>query len=182
MKTQVVEALKTVILEFQDNPYAFLYEEDIRATLFHEIRKRISDEITVAGTGRPEQQYRLRGVYCEYGKKIDIACLKMDSQIDSKPHKGQDTFIYNIPVEIGIELKYRKIGDSFTVQESIKDYEKLKGIDVTNGLAIAFVQNDKELPGFLGSVASTHTEWLSHTDNLDGIFVVTKNNLRKITN
>ncbi|MBU2738296.1 hypothetical protein [Acidithiobacillus concretivorus] len=182
MKTQIIEAIKTVILEFQDNPYAFLYEEDIRATLFYEIRKRISGEIEVAGRGNPEQKYRLRGVYCEYGKKIDIACLKMDSQIDPKPHRGQDTFIYNIPVEIGIELKYRKIGDNFTVQESIKDYDKLKGIDVTNCLAIAFVQNDKELPDFLGSVASTHAEWLPYTKNLDGIFVVTKNELRKITN
>lgn len=181
MKTQIIEAIKTVILEFQNNPYAFLYGEDIRATLFHEIRKRISGEIVVVGTGNPEQKYRLRGVYCEYGKKIDIACLKMNSKIDPKPHKGHDTFIYNIPVEIGIELKYRKIGDSFTIQESIKDYKKLKGIDVTNCLAIAFVQNDKELPAFLGSVASTYTEWLPHIENLDGIFVVTKNELRKIT-
>ncbi|MHB1479166.1 MAG: hypothetical protein ACYC2J_02390 [Acidithiobacillus ferrooxidans] len=180
MKTQVVEALKTVILEFQENPYAFLYEEDIRATLFHEIRKRLSDEVAVTGTDGPEQEYRLRGVYCEYGKKLDIACLNMDSQIASEPYKGCDTFIYNIPVKIGIELKYRKMGDSFTFQESIKDYEKLKRNNVTHCLAIAFVQNDKELPDFLEPAAVEQADWSRFIENPDGIFVVTKTDILKL--
>jgi len=180
MNTRILEALRVVIQEFQDNPYAFLYEEDIRATLFHEIRKRIPEETAVTGTGAPEQAYRLRHVYCEYNKKIDIACLHMTSKLDTTRHKGWDTFIYNVPVAVGIELKYRKIGDVFSLQESIKDYKKLKDNDVTHCLALAFVQNKNELSDFLGSHVTEEPNWSRFIEKPDGIFVITKTDILKM--
>jgi hypothetical protein len=178
MKTQILEALSTVVREFQDNPYAFLYEEDIRATLFYEIRKRIPDEVVVNGTGAPEHEYRLRRVYCEYGNKIDIACLKLDSDDGTQAtNKRFDTFIYNFPVEIGIELKYRKIGDAFTVQKSFDDYQKLKRLSIPNSFAISFIQDEFNLPDFLGTEATKEID--SNSLSLDGIFVVSKKNILK---
>ena len=44
--TQILEALRKFIREFQDDPYAFLYKEDVRAALFPEIRKHIPGEVT----------------------------------------------------------------------------------------------------------------------------------------
>lgn len=181
MKVQILEALRVVTGEFQENPYAFLFEEDIRATLFHEIRKRIPEEMTVSGTGAPEQEYRLRRVYCEYNKKIDIACLKSDSKASLTRHKGTDTFIYNLPVEIGIELKYRKIGDRFSLQESIKDYNKLRNNDVTHCLALAFVQDENGLSDFLGSNVAEKPDWSRFIEKPDGIFVFTKTDILKMS-
>ncbi len=180
MKAQIFEALRVVIGEFQENPYAFLFEEDIRASLFYEIRKRIPEEMTVTGTGAPEQTYRLRRVYCEYAKKIDIACLKPYSKASLTRHKGTDTFIYNLPVEIGIELKYRKIGDRFSLRESIQDYSKLKDNDVTYCLALAFVQDENGLPDFLGSYVTEKPDWSRFIKKPDGIFIFTKTEILKM--
>lgn len=180
MNVAVQESLQLVIQEFQHNPYAFLYEEDIRATLFYEIRKRMAEEKRVPGTGNPEHEYRLRRVYCEYLNKIDIACLKLDLDGDiQKPYKKFDTFIYNFPVEIGIELKYRKIGDAFTVQKSFDDYRKLKKLLIPCSIAVAFVQDDRDLPGFLGTEPTEEIDSASMINLLDGVFVVSKNSILK---
>ncbi|PKY10453.1 hypothetical protein B1757_10185 [Acidithiobacillus marinus] len=184
MDKRVLDSLWVVIEEFRENPYAFLYEEDIRATLFCEMRKRMPEMIKIKGNSAPEAEYQLREVYCEYGTKIDIACLDTEAEISRDKHKGYDTFIYGIPIKVGIELKYRKIGDSFSVQESVKDYEKLKEAGVAHCLALAFVQDENKLEDFLRPGTESkemRRTWSDFCNNPEGVFVISKSKILQVS-
>lgn len=181
MMIEVQNSVESIIREFQDNPYAFLYEEDIRATLFCTLRNRIPGHIVVQGNGKPENEYCLRSVYCEYGGKIDIACLNpVHVEKRRASHKGFDTFIYNLPIEIGIELKYRKIGDTFMVDRALADYHKLVNFGVDNALVLAFIQSEQDIDKFLGTEESENADLKSFSSSLDGVFVISKNKIVKI--
>ena len=181
MRAEVQESVESIIQEFQDNPYAFLYEEDIRATLFCKLRNRIPGRRVVHGNGKPESEYCLRSIYCEYGGKIDIACLKSGQTEEHRAsYKGFDTFIYNLPVEIGIELKYRKIGDNFMVDKALADHHKLVRLGVENALVLAFIQSEQDIDNFLGFEEPENTGLKSFSSGLNGVFVISKNKIIKI--
>lgn len=181
MMVEVQNSVESIIREFQDNPYAFLYEEDIRATLFCTLRNRIPGRRVVQGNGKPENEYCLRSIYCEYGGKIDIACLKPGQVEEHRAsHKGFDTFIYNLPVEIGIELKYRKIGDTFMADKALADYYKLVRIGVENALVLAFIQSEQDIDTFLGSEEPENTGLESFSSGLNGVFIISRSKIIKI--
>jgi len=96
-----INAINSIIKEFQENPYNFLYENDIQCTLFSELRKRITGHVEVPK--RVGGKYVLNLVYSEYLDKIDIACLdpRAPTKLDLSSlnqSEGYDTYIYSLPV------------------------------------------------------------------------------------
>src|SRR5207253_6767002 len=124
---------------------------DLRAVLLAKIRSRISEELHIPRTARDELPYRLCLVYSEYKKRIDVACLDPQKAVEvlPEPQKGFDTYIYDLPVLVGIEVKYRKMGDTFGFSTCLSDLEKLKKLrDVQHAFVLAFVQNADDVKDF----------------------------------
>ena len=141
---QILAAIGSVVSAFQSNPHDFLYESDIQGVLLAEIRHRTTGtSIKVDrknGSGGP---YNLGVAYSEYHHRIDIACLNVQDAAShgTEPYMGYDTFIYDLPVLIGIEIKYRKMGDVFTIRDCFADMGKLTGLNVPKPIALGFVQS-----------------------------------------
>jgi len=138
---------------FQSSPYKFLYEHDLQALLFAKIRKRIPESITIKGTGHPLTEYDLSLVYTEYGNKIDVACVDVvrAQEYPTRIHMGSDIHIYELPILIGIEIKYRKLGDKFGIESCIADFIKLNSLNIHEPLVIGFIQNDQDAKSFFSS-------------------------------
>ena len=171
-----LEAICGTVASFQNSPYSFLFESDLQADLFMKLRKRIHGSLSVPRLSESGGTYDLSLVYSEYGKRIDIVCLDA-SQIPHKHNltrfKGFDTYIYDLPVLLGIELKYLKMGDRFDFQACVKDHDKLKELKVKFPFVLGFIQDEKKLLPFL-EVAKTDWCWekISEVNGLNQVFVI----------
>jgi len=175
----VADAVQSVVLAFQASPFGFLYESDLHALLFSELRARLPHTFSVPRSNASEPPYELRLVYSEY-RRIDLVCLDpfRAQAVLQEHHKGWDTYIYALPIHIGIELKYRKMGDIFDFAACRADLEKLKGLrasgGVTHTLALAFLQDTRYTEDFLSLAGLSWREsTIDHVSNLNAIYVFT---------
>jgi len=168
-------AINSVIKNFQENPYNFLYESDIQCALFCALRNEITGHIKVPNTKTVE--HRLNLVYSEYLNKIDIVCLDPEAIVGLDPSLfRKDTFIYNLPVFLGIELKYiwMHSNNGFNVLQN--DYEKLTKIKETikNWMVLGFIQREKEIGPFIKDAKNyCQTIPLNSVEHLNDIYIIT---------
>ncbi|MBW1994645.1 MAG: hypothetical protein JRI77_09365 [Deltaproteobacteria bacterium] len=181
-----LSAINSVIVGFQENPYTFLYESDIQYALFSALRERINGHVEVPGTGG--NKYTLHLVYSEYLDKIDIVCIDPEAirNLDTsslKPHKGDDTYIYSLPIFLGIELKYIWMGNRNRFNILERDFLKLTKTSaqigkIKNWVVLAFIQRNEEAHPFL---RDTHNQCrlllLNLVDHLNDIYIVTPNRI-----
>jgi len=156
---ETLDSINSLVEAFRREPYTFLYESDLQAWLTGDLRKRIPYRLSIKRSNTQTPPYELGLVYSEYGGKIDIVCLdpKKSQTSDMSPYKGFDTYIYNLPILVGIELKYRKMGDSFKVTQIMADLAKLESYpEIPNPLAIGFVQDESDVDDFLASLPPLH--------------------------
>ncbi len=146
-RDSIKTAIKTCIVElvprFQDQPYTFLFESDLQAYLYASLRSQLSQPVEVHGSGKPEQTYKTGIVHTEYWKRIDIVCLDPESEEWSRirTHMGSDVHIYELPILVGIELKYLKMGDKFGFSSCIADLKKLNDNKIQFPVVLEFLQN-----------------------------------------
>ncbi len=146
-RTKIITVVKTCIVElvsrFQEQPYTFLFESDLQAYLYASLRSRLSEHLEVHGSGNPEHTYKTGIVHTEYWKRIDIVCLDPESEQCSKIriYKGSDLHIYELPILVGIELKYRKMGDIFGLSSCLADLKKLNDNIIQFLVVLGFLQN-----------------------------------------
>ncbi len=177
LKSRVLDSVNVVVSQFQENPYKFLYERDIQCTLFSELRRGISETVSVPRTG--QCNYTLDLIYSEYGNKIDLVCLDHDAitklgRENLPTSKSHDIYIYDLPILVAIELKYVIMGynKGFNILE--EDYKKisvLKG--VKNSLALCFLQSDREAEDFYADMArQSSCMSISKIDCLNMVYAV----------
>ena len=146
----VSSSIFELIDEFQKSPYSFLYESDLQATLFAKLRTYLPEKVVVPGGGNPKDSYELAIVHTEYWKRIDIACIDLEKAAGVKPRpNGADLHIYDVQPLVGIELKYRKLGDRFGISACVADMDKLRSLGIGLPVVLGFVQNEADIPVFL---------------------------------
>ena len=178
---RIFEGINAVIRDFQTNLYSFLYESDIKCALFSDLRKRICETVNVPMTAGG--QYKLDLIYTEYLEKIDIVCLDPQgiaelSRASFSPNKGYDTYIYNLPILVGVELKYIWMGSKIGFNMLEKDCLKLSELEevkkVKNWLALCFIQRKEEAEPFIDNMKQTHeANEVVVAEQLDTFYVVT---------
>ena len=167
---------------FQKNPFAYLYESDIQSALWASLRHLIPETLRVPTSG--EDSIVIQLIYSEYLKRIDVACLDKDAivNIDSKtlvPNKGYDTYIYNFPVLLGIELKYISMGSRMGFDVLLRDYQKLTDTSESRGLirnwiVLGFIQRQGEATPFLTSTMQDYKlERVQSIEEINRIYIVT---------
>lgn len=158
----LVESIGETVEAFQKQPYRYLYESDLQADLFANSRKYLPHTINIKGTGQPSDSYDISIVHTEYASRIDLVCLDpVASQfVEPKAHKGIDTYIYGLPVLVGVEIKYKKLGDKFGIEGCFSDLEKLDSLKKKKQCQIAivlgFIQNEKDVDSFFDNCTD---EW-----------------------
>jgi hypothetical protein len=95
-------------------------------------------------------------VCSEYNKRIDVACIDVEKAptVRTRRWRGLDTYIYNLPVFLGIELKYRSMGLGIPFTKCVDDYTKLTETPkrlVPHPVVLGFVQDHGQLSDFLSS-------------------------------
>ncbi len=178
---RIFEGINAVIRDFQTNLYSFLYKSDIKCALFSDLRKRICETVNVPMTAGG--QYKLDLIYTEYLEKIDIVCLDPQgiaelSRASFSPNKGYDTYIYNLPILVGVELKYIWMGSKIGFNMLEKDCLKLSELEevkkVKNWLALCFIQRKEEAEPFIDNMKQTHeANEVVVAEQLDTFYVVT---------
>ncbi len=181
---RIFEGINAVIKDFQTNPYSFLYESDIKCALFSDLRKRICETVNVPMTAGG--QYKLNLIYTEYHEKIDVVCLDPEEIAEEInrgsffPSKGKhDTYIYNLPILVGIELKYIWMGSKMGFNKLKQDCLKLSelsgfGKKIRNWLALCFIQREEEAEPFISDMEKTcEANDVMVVEQLDSFYVVT---------
>jgi|GEM_PF-5353353 len=158
-----LESILRLIGEFKREPYHFLFESDLQATLLYHLRSRVSTTIAIPRSNGTPPPYRLNVVCSEYLKKFDIACvdLVLAKGCSTEQRKGFDIYIYNLPVFVGIELKYRKMGDPFGFNSCVADFDKLVKWKVPRRFVLGFIQDEAAVNAFLQTVPK---EWVLSPD------------------
>ncbi|MDH5561262.1 MAG: hypothetical protein OEY59_10475 [Deltaproteobacteria bacterium] len=180
IEDRVLLSINQVVKQYQNNPYILLRENDIQCVLFTELRKNISETIKIPSKIPERKEYEISLVNSEYSEnKIDLVCLNK-GKIESgfyvnDPFKGHDTYIYNLPIDVGIELKCITMGYKKDISISQKDYNKLDDLkEIDNKLAICFIQTKTQADTFLANAKTTHTaNQVNKITELDGIFIIT---------
>ncbi|PKK84059.1 MAG: hypothetical protein CVT49_05395 [candidate division Zixibacteria bacterium HGW-Zixibacteria-1] len=190
LRNKLLSSINNIICDFQENPYSYLYERDIQCALFAEMRKEISQMVSVPGIN--EKKYLLNLIYSEYAckghkERIDLVCLNPDKLADAErqQHKKEDTFIYGLPILAAIEIKYIAMGYfNKGIDISFQDYDKLHKMGepetMGNKLALCFRQKDAENSVFI-------TEDFKQSNNLDivcdlnGVYAITPKRIIKVT-
>ncbi len=182
LKEHIFRGISTVVSSFQNNnnPYAYLYESDIQSHLFFELRREIPEVVNVPKKGGGV--YSLALVYTEYLEKIDIVCLDPEA-IEKrgeeliKPYKNNDTYIYNLPVFVGIELKYICMGYRKGIDIVKRDQKKLEDLQnrqkIQNWLTLTFIQRFEEAEIFEKNArACCDVQTVKKIDRLDRNYIV----------
>lgn len=152
------ESAKALILGFQRHPYGYLYESDIQAALFSLVRNRLPQPIVVKGSGNPQDSYEISVVNTEYWKRIDLVCLDVEKAPHHTPrvHMGMDVHIYDLPILVGCEIKYRKLGDKFGIEACFADVDKLERLNLIYPKILGFIQNEDDVDSFFVACSA---EW-----------------------
>jgi len=180
IESAVLASVNALAQRFRTAPYSFLYESDLQATLFVELRSRLTGRLHIPRSGGGQPPYDLGIVYSEYYSRIDIACLNPAAvqSVATSTHKGYDTYIYNLPVFVGVELKYRKMGDDFDFRACLGDFGKLAGLSVARPLVLGFIQDASDEEAFLSAApSSSRRRSVSELSALSCICIVSPRNM-----
>lgn len=108
-------------------------------------------------------------LHCANEFPTGYACLDTSANYthsELKPHLGFNTYIYHLPILVGIEVKYRKMGDRFDFAAAARDLKKLHTIPVPHPLVLAFIQEEKDVLPFL---EAARDQWvIDDVTQLDG--------------
>lgn len=151
MSVEIIErALSSINLfchEFKDSPYDYLLERDVQCALFSRLRNDIRKRVDVVGINK--ESYNLNVVNSEYLDSFDICCLDPEEisaikKSDVKQTKGNDSYIYQLPTLLAIELKFiwarqRRSFNTFTGDVKKIENSKFRS-KVSNYLSICFIQ------------------------------------------
>lgn len=160
---ETLKSIRWLISEFQREPYHFLYESDLQAALMCDMRSRINTTIAVRRSAPSQPPYRLNLVSSEYsgvpsgkGVHIDVACIDiaLAQKYPLKAPDDTDIYIYQLPVSVGVELKYCKMGDrplrsDWSFDACVADFTKLERLKLPHGIVLGFVQDDGVADTFL---------------------------------
>lgn len=172
----VVVASNAITRQFQNAAFDFLYEADIQAALFALLRALITDVVEIPSLTKGKPAYKLQVVYSEYNHRIDIACIDpiAAKNKERKAHKGLETYIYNLPVSVGIEIKYGTMGKPINFDDCLGDLKKLQVLEVAVPHVMGFIQETADVDKFMASVPAgwcfTNAEKVS---GLGQIYIVT---------
>jgi|GEM_PF-1827260 len=193
MEDAAKEVLNDFVARFRNNPFGYLTECDLQGDLFASLRRRFPQECEVPAHDPSREGYMLKAVYTEYGganhrSKFDIVCLDLE-EIRGLPadtrvrYKGSDTYIFHLPIRIGIELKYVTMGYRKGVDIVDSDYEKLGTVDnVRHKLAMCFLQGARQEEAFLSDERlSGRCESMSEISAVDGIFAIGPDGVYRIS-
>jgi hypothetical protein len=190
LESSLKAGINAGIAEFRSAPYRFLYESDIQACLYSHLRHHVPETINVPRVGGVEP-YILALINSEYSTyKIDLVCIDPENVARkqfTRDHtfRGNDIYIYQLPLLLGLELKYAWMGynEGFGKWES--DMAKLKGIkeDLTHRLVLGFFQSDELADGFyqqIGHQMKRKMEDYQELPRLDGIFLVSQRVVKEV--
>lgn len=164
-------SITKLVRRFQCNPFDFLYERDLQATLFALLVEEFGDEkITMQGGFWKAVEYgesstiRTIPVRCEYpsSTRFDISIIDPETVRAYDKARWQteglknDAF-WNQPVLAAVELKYCQIGDrpglrkaECTVDtEKLRRYLEERGERTFCGISVLFIQSVSVAPEFL---------------------------------
>ncbi|MCA3987360.1 hypothetical protein [Vibrio vulnificus] len=136
--------------QFQSNPFRYLFESDIQGELFTQLRHAIPDVLRIAGGGNPLNEYDISIVNSEYLSRLDIALLDVEKAPfhPVRNHKGFDVHLYDCPVFVGIEIKFRKLGDNMGLQSCLRDTAKLRNLSIPTPVILGFIQAESDVRSF----------------------------------
>lgn len=171
--TALHRGVAELVRRFQCNPFDFLYERDLQATLFTILVEEFGDEkITMQGGFWKTTEYgesttiRTVPVRCEYpgsrSHQFDIAII--DPETVRAYDKAQwqveglmnDAF-WNQPILAAVELKYCQVGDRPGLRkaqcavdiEKLRRYLEERGKRIFCGISLLFIQSASVAPEFL---------------------------------
>ncbi|HIF9499207.1 TPA: hypothetical protein ACX6SJ_003717 [Photobacterium damselae] len=177
LETLNSEVLSLIQL-FQSNPFRYLYESDIQGELFSRLRQAIPDTLRIAGGGNPLNEYEVSIVNSEYLSRLDIALLDVEKAPfhPVRNHKGFDIHLYDCPVFIGIEIKYRKLGDRMALESCLQDMEKLRNLNIPIPVVLGFIQTEYDVRLFFRNTSETaHFKEVNINSALGGINIISPN-------
>ncbi|MEZ9916359.1 hypothetical protein AB4404_08005 [Vibrio breoganii] len=160
---------------FQRNPFRYLFESDIQGELFTRLRQAIPGTLNINGGGNPLTEYDVSITNSEYLSKLDIALLDVEkaSLHPVRNHKGLDMHLYDLPVFIGIEIKYRKIGDSIGLESCLRDMAKLRDLSIPTPVILGFIQTESDVRGFFkNKPENAHVREVNIDASLVGINII----------
>ncbi len=177
-----LETLNSEVLSFiqlfQSNPFRYLYESDIQGELFSRLRQAIPDTLKIAGGGNPLNEYEVSIVNSEYLSRLDIALLDVE-KAPFHPvhnHKGFDIHLYDCPIFIGIEIKYRKLGDHMGLEACFRDMAKLRDLNIPTPVVLGFIQTESDVRAFFRNAPETaHFRKVNIDSAIGGINIISPN-------
>jgi len=141
---RILDTVKTFVSDFQKKDrLEFLYEADIQANLSYELAKAIGNlNVTFYSDDLSTEAEKLSLITREYPVasessrgRFDIACInpemieqyfKWRLEINKNKPIGINTICWELPLLVGIEIKYSIIGNEGGISGIQKDLEKLK--------------------------------------------------------
>lgn len=174
-----LETLNSEVLSFirlfQSNPFRYLFESDIQGELFARLRQAIPDVLRIAGGGNPLNEYDVSIVNSEYLSRLDIALLDVEKAPlhPVRNHKGFDMHLYDFPVFIGIEIKYRKLGDRMGLESCLRDMAKLRNLSIPTPVVLGFIQAEPDVRSFFRNTPkNAHFREVNIDSALGGINII----------
>lgn len=174
LETLNSEALSFIKL-FQTNPFQYLYESDIQSELFTRFRQAIPTVLRIPGSGNPLSEYGVSVVNSEYLSRLDIALLDVEKALvhPVRKHKGLDMHLYDIPVFIGIEIKYQKLGDSMGLESCLRDMAKLRSLNIPTPVVLGFIQSETDVLSFFSNPPqNTHFKEVNFDSAIEEINII----------
>lgn len=161
--TALHRGIAELVRRFQLNPFDFLYERDLQATLFTLLVEEFGDErITMQGGFWKTTDYggsatiRTVPVRCEYpgSHQFDIAIIDPETVRAYDKARWQveglknDAF-WNQPILAAVELKYCQVGDRPALRnaqcivdiEKLRRYREERAERIFCGISLLFVQS-----------------------------------------
>lgn len=186
----LLAGLNAGIVEFRMNPYRFLYEFDIQSMLFCHLRKCVPASIRVRGS---RKEYVLGLVYTEQPRQhheIDLACLDpvmvATTESYNRDHSN-DNFIYQLPLLLGVDLKYAVMGLTANFcnpdKSCLKDWKNLQAIKegLKHCLVLGFLQSTEIADCFYKTVLPNRLQSpQGMLLQLDGVFLVAEDGIREV--
>ncbi|MCC6139267.1 MAG: hypothetical protein IT389_01470 [Nitrospira sp.] len=172
--------------DFLKEPFRYLTEADLQATLFEHLKTGIHDEIEVPVNNTT---YKTPLVHSEYHSKVDLACIdreRSEQMIRDNQGKPCDKFLWTLPLFVGIELKllryeYKNYGAFFKL--CLNDMGKLEKIsqsrDSKHWLVLAFIQNSESVNRVLEQADNQH-ENVTTIDQLDCIYLFSPSSIFRL--
>lgn len=158
IKSAVKTCIDELVSDFLRNPYAFLFESDLQASLYGSLCSKLPELVEIPCPGIPEGKYETGVVHTEYFKRIDIVCLdpKQAPEVKERKYKRNYVHIYELPILVGIEIKYRKMGDRFGLSSCLADFKKLDDIkEVEFPVVLGFLQHQSYKNSFFAGISRT---------------------------